>query len=389
MKKLLALLALAGFTSAFAQSGVTLYGNLDQTLYHAKNGGQAVGATNSNGGSTSLWGLTGKEDLGNGMSAQFDLKSEVTLATGQASSTTTGVNTAAGTNDNNNANTGFFNRGAWVGLNSNYGSVKIGRQNDAMWEQEGKYNNTGINSFGWNNLTAAATAFGTTASSFNGKTLTGSVFGTSTTSTYNPSAQGSSIPFWAGVSYETPSFNGVKAKVMTSPTTSYSKGSGESKRTAASISYDNGPLSLSYGESMFNGTDSSEAARVSMVGAAYTYKNFKFTAAQQKTDYKGSWAALANDLTVNAVGVGYTQGKMEYNVGYTVLKDDADSSYKTTQTGVTARYNFTKRTSVYGGYGHGKNEGTSNKTGIVYAGAALGTANTTNSALLFGLRHQF
>jgi predicted porin len=98
---------------------------------------------------------------------------------------------------------------------------------------------------------------------------------------------------------------------------------------------------------------------------------------------------LGNDLTVNGVGVGYTTGKWEYNAGYTVLTDDVNGTYKTTQTAATARYNLSKRTSVYGGYGHGKNEGANNKVGVIFGGAALATANTTNDGLIFGLRHQF
>lgn len=389
MKKIFAILALAATSASFAQSNVTLYGNLDQTVYHATNSGKSVNATNSNGGSTSLWGLTGKEDIGNGLSVQFDLKSEITLATGQASSTSTGVNTAAGTNDNNNSNTGFFNRGAWVGLNGGFGSVKLGRQNDALWEQAGRFNNTGINSLGWNGLTAAATSFGATASTFNGTALTGSPFGTSTSSVYNPTSSGAAIPFWAGVSYETPAVGGFKGKVMTGGKTSYSQDNDSWNRTAGSLTYDQGPVSAAYALSVINDGNGAAAAKVSMLAGSYKLGNYKFTAGQQKTSFGGSWASLGHDLTVNGVGVGYTTGKWEHNAGYTVLKDDANSAYKTTQTALTTRYNFTKRTSTYVGYGYGKNEGANNKVGVIYGGAALGTANATNTGLIAGLRHQF
>ena len=389
MKKIFAILALAATGAAFAQSNVTLYGNLDQTLYHASNSGKSVNATNSNGGTTSLWGLTGKEDLGNGLSVQFDLKSEVTLATGQASSTSSGVNTAAGTTDNNNSNTGFFNRGAWVGLNSGIGSFKLGRQNDAVWEQAGRFNNTGINSLGWNGLTATATSFGTTASTFNGTTLTGSPFGTSTASVHNPSAQGTGIAFWSGGSYETPTIGGFKGKVMTGGKTSYSQDHESWNRTAGSLTYDQGAVSAAYALSVINDGNGATAAKVSLLAGSYKLGNYKFTAGQQKTNFSGSWASLGNDLTVNGVGVGYTTGKWEYNAGYTVLTDDVNSTYKTTQTAATARYNLSKRTSVYGGYGHGKNEGANNKVGVIFGGAALATSNTTNDGLIFGFRHQF
>ena len=403
MKKSLVALAALAATTAFAQSSVTLYGNLDQTLYHATNDGKSVNYSNSNGGTTSLWGITGTEDLGGGIKATFDLKSELTLATGQIGSGSTAVNTAAAdtaattgtiagalsTSTNDNRVSGAFNRGAWVGLNTNMGNVKLGRQNDALWEQAGRFNNTGINSFGWNNLTAAATGFSSSASSFNGTTLTGSTMGAVSSTNYNPSGSGAALPFYAALSYETPAFNGFKAKVMSSPKGSYNQSAGDWKRSAMSLTYDNGPIAAAYGQSYINGSDGGTAAKVTLVAGSYTVGALKFNVGQQKTTFSGVFAATGHDLTVTGFGLTYTQGKWEYNAGYTTLKDDEDSAYKTTQTGLTARYNFSKRTSVYGGYGAGKNEGASNKQGIVYAGDALAAGNTTNNAILVGIKHAF
>jgi predicted porin len=398
MKKTLVAIAALAATGAFAQSSVTLYGNMDQSVFGAKQSdGKQVLSSNSNGGSTSLWGITGSEDLGGGTKAEFDLKSEITLATGATSSS---GSTATKTADNSNAQATTFNRGAWVGLSdAKYGNVKIGRQNDALWEQAGKFNNTGINSFGWNNLTAAATGFSTTAASntFNAKAVgdatnngLGNNLSTTTTgaSANNPSASGTGLAFTAGVSYETPKIAGFSAKYAAStPKTQYNDLSSEGARKQLALAYANGPLTAAVAQSTLNSGNGETGAKVTLVGAAYTMGAFKFTAAQQNTKFSGEWAA-ANDLTVQGLGVAYTQGKMEYNLGYTVLKDKEDSTYKTTQTGVTARYNLSKRTSVYAGYGNGKNEGASNKTNIVYAGSGL-TAAGNSSAYLVGLKHSF
>ncbi len=397
MKKTLVAIAALAATGAFAQSSVTLYGNLDQAVFGAKQSDtKQVLSSASNAGSTSLWGITGSEDLGGGTKAEFDLKSELTLATGQTSSSGT---TATKTSASSNAQSTTFNRGAWVGLSdAKFGSFKLGRQNDALWEQAGKFNNTGINSFGWNNLTATATGFSAaTANSVTGQKVgttadNGLGNNTSTTTTggtaNNPSASGTAFAFTAGVSYETPKIAGFSAKYAAStPKTQYNDLSSEGARSQLSLAYANGPLTAAVAQSTLNSGNGETGAKVTLVGAAYTMGAFKFTAAQQDTKFSGQWAA-ANDMTVQGLGVGFTQGKVEYNLGYTVLKDKETTANKTTQTGVTARYNFSKRTSVYAGYGNGKNEGSTKTTGVVYGGSAL-TAAGNNSAYLVGLKHAF
>ena len=121
----------------------------------ANNDKNIVGS-NSNGGSTSLWGIKGLEDLGGGTRASFDLKSELTLGGGLTGSSSTG-NVPSATSSSN-----VFNRGAWVGLsNDKFGDFKLGRQNDAWWETTTRFNNTGVNSFGWANATAMASGTNT------------------------------------------------------------------------------------------------------------------------------------------------------------------------------------------------------------------------------------
>jgi predicted porin len=388
-----------------AQSSVTMYGNVDQSVYSAKQAnGQSVLSSASNGGTTSLFGLTGKEAVGNGTTVEFDLKSELTLMTGQIGSS---GSTATKTSATSNAQTTMFNRGAWVGLNNAaWGDFKVGRQNDALWEQAGKYNNTGINSFGWNNLTATATTIGAAAASpnaFTGKAtglttnngLGGNVAADILASTVpnNPSASGTGTAFAAGISYTTPTYMGLQGKVFSSAKTTYEDMKGEGARTSASLTYNQGPVSVAYGVSNINDSAADKGAKVSLLAGSYTMGQFKFVAGQQKTKFGGLWVAQ-DDMTVTGYGVGYTAGQMEYNLGFTTLKNEETAGYKTTQTGLTARYNMTKRTSLYAGYGTSKNEGTNNFVGAVYGGAALtpvaaGGTSGTNSAYLVGLRHQF
>lgn len=105
---------------ANAQSSVTLYGVVDAgILYTSKtldsNTGQNAGRQFSmmTGGMTpSLFGLKGIEDIGGGLKAMFTLES--------------GIDATNGGFADSNGN--LFGRQAWVGLASDYGTVKAGLQ---------------------------------------------------------------------------------------------------------------------------------------------------------------------------------------------------------------------------------------------------------------------
>ena len=402
MKKTLVAIAALAATGAFAQSSVTLYGNIDQTAYSAEqaNGKKALSSA-SNAGSTSLFGFAGKEAVGGGTNFEFDLKSELTLMTGQIGSS---GSTATKTSTSSNAQTTMFNRGAWISVNNaGWGDVKLGRQNDAVWEQAGKYNNTGINSFGWNGLTATATTLGTTANAFTGKgtgaaannglggNVAADILGGSAAN--NPSASGTGTAFAAGISYTTPSIMGLQAKYFTSGKTTYEDSRAEGARSSASLTYNEGPISAAYGVSTLKDGLGDTGAKVTLIAGSYTMGQIKLVAGQQKTKMSGAWAAQ-DDMTVTGYGVQYTQGQMDYNLGFSTLKDKEDAAYKTTQTGLTARYNMSKRSSIYAGYGHGKNTGTNNFQGVVYGGAALtpvanGGTSGSISAYMIGVKHTF
>jgi GBP family porin len=110
---------------AHAQSSVTLYGLIDTSLVYVNNAKSATSGKNAsqfleNSGSlnTSRWGLRGKEDLGGGLSAVFDLESGF-----------------SGTNGSLRNGGDLFGRQAWVGLSaSQYGTVTLGRQYDFIYD---------------------------------------------------------------------------------------------------------------------------------------------------------------------------------------------------------------------------------------------------------------
>src|ERR1700735_341197 len=101
---------------AHAQSSVVLYGSLDGGLRNLVNGTKAGGAAltmASNGTyNSNRWGFIGTEDLGGGMSANFNLEAGYVLSTG-ANTKSTGIE---------------FQRTATVGLGGAWGNVDIGHQ---------------------------------------------------------------------------------------------------------------------------------------------------------------------------------------------------------------------------------------------------------------------
>ena len=410
MKKTLIAIAALAATSAFAQSTVTMYGNLDQSVFRSHYNTDNAISSASNAGSTSLWGIKGMEDLGGGTRASFDLKSELTLASGQTGSASTGVSTGAAAGGAANAGSStsnVFNRAAFLGLaNDNMGDFKIGRQNDSWWETTTRFNNTGVNSFGWANATAAVSG-SASAGLMTAGTATAPVApaglsnngAASTATDLNAGSVGTGQAFFGGLSYQTPTWKGLNAKYAKGvQKPSYSTSGDVGNVASMSVNYTQGPLDVGFARTQRNDSqvanNGSKLFQNTMLGGAYTYGDYTFKAAINQTRYSGSLAADSSfhDMNTTAFGVGYQlSAKTKLDVGYTVIKDIETTANKFTQLGVNATYSFSKRTSVYAGYGTGKNEGAARFTNV-YGGTALvktDGSNNTVTSILTGIRHQF
>ncbi len=121
--KTLVLITLAAAPlSALAQSSITLYGIADTGVRYTSGLTAANAASNTSGAAlssgvntTSRFGFRGREDLGGGMYALFNLE--------------TGLNLDTGTTANSSK---FFDRAAIVGLGGNWGQVTAGRQTNLL-----------------------------------------------------------------------------------------------------------------------------------------------------------------------------------------------------------------------------------------------------------------
>ncbi|MGA7782250.1 MAG: porin [Paraburkholderia sp.] len=108
-----ATLALAAGSAMAADSSVTLYGVADTFIQYLDNGGSHSYSERSGGSTGSQFGLKGNEDLGGGLSAQFDVETGFNLNNGSLFADTSAL----------------FYRQAWVGLSdAQYGSLTMGRQ---------------------------------------------------------------------------------------------------------------------------------------------------------------------------------------------------------------------------------------------------------------------
>jgi predicted porin len=145
----IAALVLAGgaASAVHAQSSVTLYGIVDSgILYktHAAAGGGSAWSLGTGIDSTNRWGLIGREDLGGGLKALFELESGFRINTGQ--SINGGLPTSAGNV--------LFDRGATVGIGSDtFGSVTLGKNRSPLLRMLNRLDIEGYSNFGsLNNL---------------------------------------------------------------------------------------------------------------------------------------------------------------------------------------------------------------------------------------------
>ncbi|MDD2545216.1 MAG: porin [Burkholderiaceae bacterium] len=127
----LALMALG----AQAQSQVRLYGLLDVSAGSTKApGGPSISAVDSGKLTTSYYGFSGSEDLGNGLSAQFKLESFLRADTGDQGRFTGDP---------------YFARTSSVGLShKDYGTLSLGRHTTALFASTLSFNAFG-DSFGY------------------------------------------------------------------------------------------------------------------------------------------------------------------------------------------------------------------------------------------------
>jgi predicted porin len=356
MKKTLVALAALAAASAFAQSTVTLTGNLD--FAGAKVSGKQINAngttvsTTTGTSSTSVIKLTAVEDLGNGTKATvlygLDPRS---LANDSLGYTAYGDAKAQ-----SNVVTGLARDEVFVGIEGAFGNLRLGAPNSL-----------GLEAFG------AASALGTGVGSGYAPNASGGTNSIVNTR-YDRSAR-----------FDSPAFSGVTAHMLYAPgndeaaTETASSASdlnqalqirNNRRTTEYGLKYANGPLNATlvqikqakranelgwYGNQ--NATGAADATSATVFGANYKiadttlYVGYNTGNRLAAKGTNGTWNAAAVDSRGYRYAVKQTIGKFDVMAQYSTQETtNAAANAKGVVKGLRADYNFSKTTAAYAGY---------------------------------------
>ena len=387
---------------ALAQSTTTLYGVFDAGLlyisqlsasplgyipspasagsaFRLKDGG--LGASN--------WGMRGREDLGGGMAATFQVQGNFNVKDG----TTGGPNSLGGTS--------FFNQYATVGFSGAFGEVKVGRTVSPMYWAMASTDARGGRYFG--SALTALVGMNSASGAFIGNN-SNVAFGT----VYNDNA----------IVYSAPAWNGLKlsAEYAFGDTVDSLKANSQQALTAI---YDNGGLRLSglvyngYGNNLDaattlftlrTGTPAAGAAaaaaagfsptantnRLSSLGSAYAIGNLNFTAAYfwARNPSHAIVPGGSDSLDLLSVGAGWKPlPHINITAGYYYIKDKKNVGNHASQFALGAEYSMSKRTTFYVEGAAITNDGANMNLSPMYSTRVA--ANQNVNAVMTGMRHSF
>ena len=344
-KSLIALAVLAASGAAMAQSSVTLYGIADawvgSTETQVNGVGQRQTAVNTSGVNGSRWGLKGSEDLGGGMSAIFQLESGFSLDTGASAQNGT-----------------LFSRQAFVGLQSGFGTVSLGRQYSAYDNLQGATNHN------YDAFTFSARG----PVSANGiKDYTSRIDNS--------------------IAYTSPSFGGFSGAVVygfgenknapatTTPAFAGNVNGDATDNASVHIKYANGPILVGYAyqqEKLAAVAGAQDKNKYNLVGGSYDFGVAKLTA---------SYNTVKNNTLKDKegqIGVSVPFGAAAISAGYARSKTEGITGERTGKGySILGTYALSKRTGLYAG---------AQNTKAHILNAAAETEITTYG---LGVRHSF
>ena len=439
MKK--SLIALAAFAAvASAQADVTIYGNLDPSVVVQKMTTSSGGYTNAIGTSSAMdkssqLGFKGAEDIGGGMKVIFDLQGDLTLGTGLMGNSNSGNSGASTANVGGNPaaaaalapSADVFNRNAYVGLQTNSGTLKVGRQFTPFHEDQVNNDAFGMNSGGFLAVMSQLTTTGAGSTGTNFLINQASQISAFGNGNVGVNSYGS---YANGLSFELPAMNGLTLKVfqtlgetaLTSTNADKSLPSSSSGITSIKAVYDVNPAlklnaawqttragvagaanagnltggastNLTAAETLYINSLSSvkpgqQVFSVAMYGGQYTMGQFRFTLSQASLQ---QFVAGFDNVGVTHAGVLYSMSPVvDLGLEYTSVKDKTATADTANITAVLGRYKLSKTTYVWGMYNTTGNSGNSVMNGN-YSGisTALTTAGTSNSSFSSGISYSF
>lgn len=354
-KIIVAAIAAAFSTSAFAEnSNITVYGVLNADFESVRND-KAAAATSLNRvvSNASRLGFKGKEDLGDGLSAIYQLEAQFDL-------TNSGGTPFNGTRDSN------------VGLQGNFGTAFLGN-----WDTPYKTSHNKVELFG-NTHTASAL----------------DITGRAGTTHFN-TRQKNVIQYW------TPSYGGFQAKLAYAPDNTEKAtvaAGGEKSVWSLSVVYEN---DLLYGAYAYEAHKDALSTAASLTDSANRLVGaYKFKDGQIGLTYERLSVATAATSTATSSRNGWElSGKYKIgasNIGaFYSRAGDLGGVANTGANQISLRYgyNFSKRTELYGFYTQLSNDATASynfSAGTIVA-SATGAAGlgAKLSGFGLGLQHSF
>lgn len=332
-KSLIALAVLAASGAAMAQSSVTLYGVADIGFARVDNGTNAVNRLDSGNLNGSRWGLKGVEDLGGGLKAIFTMESGFLLDSGAQAS-----------------GTSFFNRQSFVGVSSGFGTLKFGRQMNALYSNVSTFD-----------------PFANALAGDSARLLNYQGSRTDNAITYAYAASG----FRGEVQY---AFGEVV-------------GNNTASRTIGGfVGYKAGPIDVVLtSQTTSNATDTDDT-RVTLLGG-----NYDFGIAKAFLSYDVEKGTGTTDLRHMIVGATVPMGASSIKVSYIKRQDKAVANRDVQQFAVGYTYDLSKRTAIYTSYSYLDNDplAAAGTTGSHSAAAGSVVAGSSVKVLDFGVRHSF
>ncbi|WP_376697674.1 porin [Burkholderia contaminans] len=346
----LILASLTYMMSAQAQSSLALYGIVDGSVMYTsrtlnlstkRNDGHQVSFIDS-GFSSSRFGLTGKEDLGNGFQTSFKLESGFSIANGAFA----------------HSNGNLFGRHAWIALSSPYGTVTTGLQHSPFFLASDRLDPRHSSNFG-----------------------SGIV-------TYVDNVIASGIFSANAIGYASPQIGGVGARVMLGLGNA-ANGFASGRTWSASVDY--GYDGLFVGAAFYDSnagaaptpTLTTRQFEGRLIGASYQFGSV--TAAASFTNYKVAGIAN-NDVCAGGFEIHVTPA-FSMNTGVYFTSDRNHTGDHSILAAVGAGYALSKRTWIYAQGGLVDNHGGMN-TGLALTNALYASSGRTTGADI-GFRHSF
>jgi len=367
-KKILAAAVLAVVSGSAMAANAELYGILDISITSTSN----VDSSNRNQTAMqdgvwlpSLFGIKGSEDLGDGMSAFFDLQSNLTSTNGQAGTPATG-------------STQLFNRSSTVGISGEFGKISAGERLDPIWLQSIAEQAMGVHHSG----SAALMSL-----SYQGPTA---IYGTSTV---GPVMSAN----W--LAWDVPKFiDNVNL------TAAYQFGNQAGTTSGSSGYYIGGTysksgLTVNFGNEAQNNSSNTARLNRTLVGASYSVGDFTVEGQEMRISTSGATVGTFNapsgslltgkiDAQAGQFGVAYNLNpKLKVGAQYAWINDNINNA-RPGMTSLSAVYSLSKRTSVYTQIENQTPSGNIAGYGTGYTANSSST-NSNASMVAFGMFHIF